>query len=63
MAACFFEFSRPNDIIFFIKSCFKFDKNGNLFAVFCCCRKRSNDRRVAAYTVKCLFDGKHIWIF
>ena len=32
------------NIIFFIKTCFQLYQYGNLFAVFCCLRKGSNDR-------------------
>lgn len=33
MTACMLQFLSPDDIIFLIKSCFKFNKNGYLLAV------------------------------
>ena len=44
MTSCLLQLLRPYNIILFIKTGFQFYQYGNLFAVFCCLRKGSNDR-------------------
>lgn len=51
MTACFFKLGCPLNVIFFVKTSFKFYKYSNLFAVFGGFNKCRNDRRVTAYTV------------
>ena len=62
MAACLLQLSRPDNIIFLIETCLQLDKNRNLLTVLGSCSKRSDDRRVAADTVQCLFDRQYIRI-
>ena len=56
------QFLSPDDIIFFIKSCFKFNKYGYLLAVFSSLRKCRNDWGIAAYSVEGLFDCKYLGV-
>ena len=63
MAACLFQFFRPHNIIFFIKTCFQLYQYGNLFTILCRLRKSCNDRRISADTVQSLLDRQYIRIF
>ena len=63
MAACFFQFSRPYNIVFLVKTGFQLYQNRNLFAILCRLGKRCDDRRIAADTIQCLLDSKHVRIY
>ena len=62
MASCFFQFSRPDDIVFFIKSCLQLHQYRDLFAIFSGLGQGGDDWRVAADAVKSLFDGEDVRI-
>ena len=62
MTACFFQFFRPADIIFFIKTGFQFNEDSHLLAVFGCLDESRYNRRIAADTVKRLFNCQYIFI-
>ena len=52
----------PADIVFFVETRLQFNKNRNLFALLHGVHKRLYYRRIAAYTVKGLLDGKYMWV-
>ena len=63
MASCLFQHFGPNNIILFVKSCFQFHQNRNLFAIFRRLRQRCNDRRMSTNSIQSLFDCKYTRIF
>ena len=63
MASCLFQHFGPDNIILFVKSCFQFHQNRNLFAIFRRLRQRCNDRRMSTNSIQSLFDCKYTRIF
>ena len=63
VTAGFLKLFGPLDIVLFVKPGFELYKDRDLLAVFSCSCERRDDRRIAADTVKSLFDRKHIRIY
>ena len=63
MAAGFLQFLCPDNIIFLIKSGLQLYKNRNLLSVFCRLSQSRDNGRIAADTVKSLFNSQHFRIF
>ena len=62
MASGFFQFLRPDDIVFLIKPSLQLHQRSDLFSILRCLCQRCDDWRIAAYPVKCLLDGQNLRI-
>ena len=63
VAACLFKHLRPYNVILLVKTRLQLNQDRNLFSILRRLGKGRYDRRVAADTVQCLFDGKDSGVF